>query len=116
MQLRSNQLWESAGKTYKTTKRKALVVWKVARSATTLSTKMMIIQRTMSKSNSKTFEENTGVAQVLKAATINTKTEIWEVIQATEEGVVEVGHKKSLADRVTRVTINSKTDNTNLQQ
>ena len=77
---------------------------------------MMIIQRTMSKSNSKTYEENTGVAQVLKVATINTKTEIWEVIQATEEGVVEVGHKKSLADRVTRVTINSKTDNTNLQQ
>ena len=77
---------------------------------------MMIIQHTMSKNNSKTCEENTGVAQVLKAATVNTKTEIWEVIQATEEDVAEVGHKKSLADKVTRVTINSKTDNTNLQQ
>ena len=116
MQLRSNQLWESAGKTYKTTKRKALVAWKVARSATTLNTKMMIIQHTMSKNNSKTCEENTGVVQVSKAATINTKTEIWEVIQATEEDVAEVGHKKTPADKVTRVTINSKTDNTNLQQ
>ena len=70
----------------------------------------------MSKNNSKICVESIDVVQVLKEVTTNTRIEIWEVIQVTEEDVAEAGHKKLLEDRVTRVTINFKTGNTNLQQ
>lgn len=54
----------------------------------------MIIQRITSRNNSKICVENTDEGQVLKEVTTNTKTEIWEVIRATDEDVVEVDLKK----------------------
>ena len=58
------------------------------------SNRTMIIQRITSRNNSKICVENTDEGQVLKEVTTNTKTEIWEVIRATDEDVVEVDLKK----------------------
>ena len=80
------------------------------------SNKTMIIQLITSRNNSKICVENTDEGQVLKEVTTNTKTEIWEVIRATDEDVAEVDLKKQLAGKATRATITSKIDSTNLLQ
>ena len=54
----------------------------------------MIIQLITSRNNSKICVENIDEGQVLKEVTTNTKTEIWEVIRATDVGVVEADPKK----------------------
>ena len=58
------------------------------------SNRMMIIQLITSRNNSKICVENIDEGQVLKEVTTNTKTEIWEVIRATDVGVVEADPKK----------------------
>ena len=58
------------------------------------SNRTMIIQLITSRNNSKICVENTDEGQVLKEVTTNTKTEIWEVIRATDEDVAEVDLKK----------------------
>ena len=54
----------------------------------------MIIQLTTSRNNSKTCVENIDEGQVSKEATTNIKTEKWEEIRATDEGVAEADLKK----------------------
>ena len=54
----------------------------------------MIIQLITSRNNSKICVESTGEGQVSKEVTTNTKTEIWEVIRATDVDVVEADLKK----------------------
>ena len=58
------------------------------------SNSTMIIQLITNRNNSKICVENTDEGQVLKEVTTNTKTEIWEVIRATDEDVVEADLKK----------------------
>ena len=59
-----------------------------------LSNRTTIIQLITSRNNSKTCVENIDEGQVLKEVTTNTKTEILQVIRATDEDVVEADHKK----------------------
>ena len=66
----------------------------MVRSVMMSSNRTMIIQLITSRNNSKICVENTDVGQVLKEVTTNTKTEIWEVIRATDEDVAEVDLKK----------------------
>ena len=54
----------------------------------------MIIQLITSRNNSKTCVENIDVGQVSKEVTTNTKTEILQVIRATDGDVVEADLKK----------------------
>ena len=54
----------------------------------------MIIQLITSRNNSKICVESIDEDQVLKGVTTNTKTEIWEVIRATDVDVVEADLKK----------------------
>ena len=58
------------------------------------SNRMMIIQLITSRNNSKICVESTGEGQVSKEVTTNTKTEILQVIRATDGDVVEADHKK----------------------
>ena len=58
------------------------------------SNRTMIIQLITSRNNSKICVENIDEGPVLKEVTTNTKTEIWEVIRATDVDVVEADLKK----------------------
>ena len=59
-----------------------------------LSNRTTIIQLITSRNNSKICVESIDEGQVSKEVTTNTKTEILQVIRATEEDVVEADLKK----------------------
>ena len=59
-----------------------------------LSNRTTIIQLITSRNNSKICVESTGEGQVSKEVTTNTKTEILQVIRATDGDVVEADLKK----------------------